>query len=510
MGRKIELELKLRIVDQAMWETLPKSAWLRDFIVPESEKVETMEATYYDTPSRTLWKTGYAFRIRREGTGWMATLKGAGQSGGGLHQRREWNEPVLGEEPDSEVFRQMAGADKVVKMLKGQSGLEPLFKTVFTRWSVLVQPPNGLGLMELVMDKGVMNTEDKNEAIYEVEIELKEGTAQELLSFGAELSRRFPLLPDEKSKYYRGLCLAELPVVNKVKSTVQWPSTAETFLAEAVGRVLVAQTAYFTKQDDVEGIHDLRVAIRKLRSRLSFAAPLYPGEEGQHWKDVLRGWNSRMAGIRELDVSQEEWAAVAEYCGVDNGNSLLTNYLKTQRDKLAETLDGILGKGKLTADLLAFWAWSTATETDDEPEIAWQAYAGKHLEQWLKDVRQKAKQVDRTDITAMHRLRIRGKKVRYILERQAQHHGDRDTLHMTTKLQQFQECLGDIHDADQGLSLLRELRKGQENAELVGEITCLMGWQARRSHDALLRFDTLSKECRSTVKRWLKDRTKSM
>jgi len=80
MGKKIEIELKLQILDKAMWETLPKSAWLRGLMVAESAKAETMEATYYDTSSRTLWKTGYAFRVRREGTSWMATLKGMGQS----------------------------------------------------------------------------------------------------------------------------------------------------------------------------------------------------------------------------------------------------------------------------------------------------------------------------------------------------------------------------------------------------------------------------------------------
>ena len=507
MGKKIEIELKLQILDKAMWETLPKSAWLRGLMVAESAKAETMEATYYDTSARTLWKTGYAFCVRREGTSWMATLKGMGQSEGGLHQRREWNVPILGPSLDPEVFRQMVGADKVVKMLKGQSSLEPLFKTVFTRWSVLVHPQNSSGLVELVMDKGIISAEDKNEDIYEVEIELKEGMAQDLLDFGAELSYRFPLLPEEKSKYYRGLCLAKLPVINKAKSTAQWPSMAGTFLAEAVGTVLAAQTAYFAKQDAVEGIHDLRVALRKLRSRLSFVAPLYPAEEGQHWKDVLRDWNLCMAGIRELDVLQEEWATAAEHCGVDNSNSPLTTYLRTQREELAGTLDKVMDKGKLTADLLAFWAWSTATETADEIEITWQEFASKRLEQWLKDMRQMTKRVDRTDTTAMHRLRIRGKKARYILERYAQYHGDRDTVRLTAKLKQFQECLGDIHDTDQGLGLLHKLRREKQGAELVGEIGCLVGWQARRGYDAMQRFGTQSQECRSTVKQWLKGRT---
>ena len=132
------------------------------------------------------------------------------------------------------------------------------FKTVFTRWSVLVHPHNSPGLLELAMDKGVISTEDKNETIYEVEIELIEGTAQALLAFGAELSRQFPLLPEGKSKYYRGLVLAGLPVLNIIKSTTPWPSTAGTFLVEAVITALAAQTAYFGKQGL---LHELRQGI---------------------------------------------------------------------------------------------------------------------------------------------------------------------------------------------------------------------------------------------------------
>ena len=79
-------------------------------------------------------------------------------------------------------------------------------------------------------------------------------------------------------------------------------------------------------------------------------------------------------------------------------------------------------------------------------------------------------------------------------------------MHLAAKLQQFQNCLGDIHDTDQGLSLLHKLRRGKQDVELIREIACLVGWQARRGYDAMQRFSTQSEEFRSTAKWWLDGR----
>ncbi len=116
MNKTMEMELKLRILASSMWKNLPKDTWLRELMVEDSAKTQTLEATYYDTPSRTLWAAEYAFRIRKEETGWIATLKETGKFDDGLHQRQEWSEPVLGSEASLEVFDRMPGAEKVVKL----------------------------------------------------------------------------------------------------------------------------------------------------------------------------------------------------------------------------------------------------------------------------------------------------------------------------------------------------------------------------------------------------------
>ncbi|MHC1759399.1 MAG: CHAD domain-containing protein [Negativicutes bacterium] len=508
MNKTMEMELKLRILASSMWKTLPKDTWLRELMVEDSAKTQILEATYYDTPSRTLWGAGYAFRIRKEETGWIATLKETGKSGGGLHQRREWNEPVLGSEASLGVFDRMSGAEKVVKLLhQDQAGLAPLFKMTFTRWSVLVHPLTGVGLLELVMDKGFIHAGDTEEKLFETKIELKEGIPKDLLAFGAELSRRYPLMPEERSKYSRGMRLAELQTVLEENGMNPWPSTVESFLAEAVALALKTQTAFYSNPESDENLHDLRIAMRKLRSRLSFAAPLYPAEEGLKWKEVFRAWSRHMAPIRDLDMLQDELSVAAGVLGVEDLNSNLRAYIKNRRDILSEAFYKTIEKGKLTADLLTFWSWTAGEAMVLWTHSDWTNYFAQRLRRRLKQFGQQLKKVDISNVAAMHGLRISGKKARYILERYAQHDETRDTMRLAAELKQLQEGLGEMQDSVQGTSSLNQLEQDGQEEKLAREIAFLAGWQTRRGYDSRQKFGLQKKEFRKILKRWLRSRT---
>jgi len=411
-----ETELKLRIIDKNTWKTLPKFSWLQNLSVLGSVTLQPMESTYYDTPSRSLWKANYSFRIHQEEKGWIATLKKERASRGGLHHHREWNVALPGPELNPEIWVQMSGADKVVKLLHGQPGLAPLFKIVSSRWFVLVNFQTDAALFELSMYRGVISTEDNDEDINELEINLRKGTARDLLSFTAELSRQFLLPPENTNQYHRGLRLAGLSVASKEKFSASWPPTGRRFGDEAIGTVLAAQTDCFAKAGTVEELHVLRVSLRKLRSYLSFNAPLYSSEEVNHWKEVLGKWSRLMTGIRELDVLMEEWSNAAEQCEIDGSSSQLTAYWNEQRKKHGDSLNKLIAKGKLTTDLLAFQIWISGEEKNDEATHEGKSFSIQRLEKWLKNMRRDLEQVDLADAEAMHNLMIQGKKPRYIME----------------------------------------------------------------------------------------------
>lgn len=207
MAKFRETELKLKAA-AAGWQ--PETTYFDNH--PRFNLLETrqhsMRAYYYDTADAALRQNGLAFRVRQEGSRWVATIKDNGSSAGGLHERNEWNIEVDGNNPDLSCFR---GTDIAARLKKCTEGKKPqlLFVTAFERRCLLLQSKGG-SRIELAIDEGEITAAAKAEAIRELELEIKQGSYGDLFVLGSELAARHPLLPETKSKFYRGLLLAGL------------------------------------------------------------------------------------------------------------------------------------------------------------------------------------------------------------------------------------------------------------------------------------------------------------
>jgi CHAD domain-containing protein len=186
----------------------------------------------------------------------------------------------------------------------------------------------------------------------------------------------------------------------------------------------------------------------------------------------------------------EEWTNAAKRLGLDTSNSHLTAYFTAQREKQTGSMNKLIAKGKLTADLLIFGTWAASENTAGETDPEWKTYSSRRLEKWLKGLSRNLKQVDVTDVAAMHNLRIQGKKSRYVLERFAQQQATQNTLHLVAELKQLQDCLGDLQDTTQTNQLFQKLA---HDVEVARESACLAGWQARRGYDAMLWWNSTKK-----------------
>ena len=204
MKKNEEIEWKLQVTNEDFW---PQIA---DFILALPNRIErqniTMAAHYFDTKERQLNKNKIAYRIRKENETLVATLKAGGSSTGGLHKRLEANVLVESSLPDLSVFSSVEEVKPVVDFLKAV----PLYEIVvtdFVREAVVLTYKKSR--IEIAMDKGAIRANGKSERIAEVELELKDGSEEDLALLGTELCNRFPLRPESRSKYYRGLLLHE-------------------------------------------------------------------------------------------------------------------------------------------------------------------------------------------------------------------------------------------------------------------------------------------------------------
>lgn len=162
---------------------------------------------YLDTRDRKLSRTGMAYRIRRtNGKRYEATIKSRGETVNGFSRRAEYTVPLEQAQPVLQGFEPQV--DKKLQTLLQEDELLPLCTVEFTRKVALLQL-SAVTVVEAAVDTGTIKAGGKEALIGEIELELKKGQERELLRFTAELAQEIPLLPEERSKFSRGLALLD-------------------------------------------------------------------------------------------------------------------------------------------------------------------------------------------------------------------------------------------------------------------------------------------------------------
>ena len=104
----MEIELKYSIEDDSIIRSIMEDRILTSIEKKNSRETLAMHAVYFDTADGDLRKNHIAFRIRLEGSRYIATLKRRSTAEAGLHRREEINAPVTDhdfiENPSISIF----------------------------------------------------------------------------------------------------------------------------------------------------------------------------------------------------------------------------------------------------------------------------------------------------------------------------------------------------------------------------------------------------------------------
>ncbi len=211
---KMEIELKYKVEDETKWKSLKQSPRLTH-MMKEPLWERPMLAVYYDTPGGHLRRMGAAYRVRLEGDRYVATIKSQSEEGqGALSRRLEWNVVQPDELPRPDVFLRgdVQSSDAmdllipILKLLK-EHGVQEMGRTDFTRYGAEIQW-QGMRA-DLCLDKGHLYANKRQSPICEMELELLEGTKQQLEQLGGEFVKQYDLCPEPRSKYARILMLLD-------------------------------------------------------------------------------------------------------------------------------------------------------------------------------------------------------------------------------------------------------------------------------------------------------------
>ena len=481
----VETELKLRIAP-AQLARLKRHPLLRaqQLTRPGTRRLYNI---YFDTPKLELNQSGMALRLRRSGKQWLQTLKGGGSIQGGLHQRNEWEMAVSGPALDFSLPQVAEWKDLLPQRIRKK--LQPVFVTDFSRNSRMLSWQGAE--IELCMDQGEISTEHAHTPICELELELKSGEPRQLFELALEILDIAPFELESVSKAEQGFRLRfgyneqpvkALPVVLHKQADL---SAALQTLIWSCLQHFQGNLRGVMAGDNSEYLHQLRVALRRLRVLLRMAASVCADEQLAVFRKEVAALCDTLGRMREWDVFIADTVRpMCERMPQDAGLQLLLTASEQLRDARYSALRSETQAQALQRLLLRFGSWMHGTywQRFANAGLSARAFSRTYLSELAGNFAQMGEHLDTRDTEKLHALRIQAKKLRYGAEFFASLHGKHKSGQYLAALSEAQEVLGQLNDDAVATRLLEELAAAQVLAVHQDTIALAKGWL---EHDLL-------------------------
>jgi triphosphatase len=485
-GQQVEIELKL-LAPPGILEKLREMP----VIVQHARNrgvVRRLETVYYDTPERLLLQRGMSLRVRHGGKHFIQTLKLLPDIGRPL-ARRQWETPVDGITPDLARFPAAEIGDPMTTLT--HDALVPAFATKVRRHALQLDLPDAL--VEIVFDEGTIEAGTRQEVLSEIELELKSGNAGVLFDLGTQLLDAAPLQVGTRSKAERGYALA-FDVVPPAAKAEPVGITAEhavddviALLVGACWHHLLSNHAVAKEGSDPEGVHQMRVALRRLRTICALFRRDIPSPSFQTINSEARWLMQQLGPTRDWDVFASTTVSRLATLAPEVDLGGLREAVERQRKSSYAALQAVLADPRCSRFLLSLGNWverrGWRNEIDSEaPAVLSQpmpALADKILTRPHRKALKRGAHFRQLDTDAQHDLRIDLKKLRYAAEfflpLYASH---APAKRYVARLAKLQNSLGRARDITSARTLLNAIRQDDQPA-LHLAIGAVIGWQAR-------------------------------
>lgn len=500
-----EVELKLALEPEGL-ERIKHSALVRSS-KRGRPRVKQLYATYYDTPAFDLAKAGVTVRLREDGGHRLQTVKTAGSRVSGLFSRQEWEHPVATDGPDSALLR----ATGLAPLQDGAvvAALRPTFSTDVRR--TLYRLAGDGWEVELALDLGTVGAGEARQALCEAELELKAGEPARLYTLARELTDQVPARLLALSKSERGYQLATgtpaAPVKARPVALEPNMSAAEAFQAIARNCLqhLLANEHCLLANGDPEAVHQMRVALRRLRSALKVFAEVVADPHLEEVKAELRWLLGHLGPARDADVFLAEIldpvvAAHPDLFALDS----LRRHWHRQRDADFAAAVAAVAEPRFTALMLMLGAWveggdwvNTRSRRQAEPV---QKLARRVLARLDRRLRKAGgKRLHLLPAAELHRLRILGKRLRYAGEFFASLYPKGAAKAFLARLAGLQDHLGELNDIAVAAPRLAGSVESDDHARAA---ELVIGWHDRRRPKLLAEAEAIWRRLRRQDRFW--------
>ncbi len=241
--------------------------------------------------------------------------------------------------------------------------------------------------------------------------------------------------------------------------------------------------------NDPEYVHQMRVALRRLRSGLRAFATLLPAGIQERFAPHLRAIGAALGTARDWDVTVEE--LILPLVRAHPGDARLARLAEEAtllRDAARARCTAALQEGahrRVFADLLAYLHCEWQGEIEDPPPRL-EDFAAQRLEWLHRKVEKAAKGASAEDVPTLHRLRITIKRLRYSLEFFAPLFPEADVRRYLNRMKSLQEDLGRLNDLANAYPRLAHC--ADENPSMAEGVAFAHGWYAQQLGTLLRRI----------------------
>jgi CHAD domain-containing protein len=249
--------------------------------------------------------------------------------------------------------------------------------------------------------------------------------------------------------------------------------------------------------EDIEGVHQVRVSFRRMRSALTLFRDAIPREATAPWSDEMRWIAGQLGNARDLDVFIDETlkpnAALLPLAGGERLRAIAEAH---RAEIYATVVAPMLDSERFQQFCNDFPGWIEERDWERAPLKKKQAkrlqsnivgYSRNLLDKQERRVLSAGADVNRHDAAQMHQLRIECKKLRYAAEFFRPLFACMEIF--IGHMKGLQDLLGVMNDVNVTRGLLDEMLRDSRDHNVLIYAGGLIGWRSCQFRQLLERFD---------------------
>jgi inorganic triphosphatase YgiF len=469
----------------------------------KSEVRPKLVSTYYDTSALALYRERLSLRVRKQGREFVQTVKAENPIQLDMLERREWEDQVQSKRP-------ILDAPKTGKWLRDvvrDGELRPVFTTTVTRTAIAISPDPSTRI-EAAIDEGEIRTcnGDAVAPISEIELELKNGDPRVIFDVALKLLGAALIRIETRSKAERGYRLLATdgltPQAVRVGPVELDPAMSVEAALERIGRRCLTHLLSNEQPalaGEPEGIHQMRVAVRRLRSALlALKRPLQ--EKHYRWASGELRWIAHaLAPVRNLDIfATSLLPPVTRALPARTDFERLVDATERRRRAALDDVKKAILSERYTESMLRLLRWLVARGWRDQ-QISEHAVvllapivdvAPDLIQRHHRKACKRSNRFEELTTTQRHKLRIALKQLHYIVEFLG-------SLFDRVSVRTFVKCLKSLQD---DLGYANDVRVAHDLVDQIGDATnqdvsainraggIVLGWHERVLADRNLKI----------------------